>query len=122
MNAETLEKLYYKVQDDYEEYIHLYDNDPRQTLIDCAIDIYHAQNFYYMIEEFVQNFEPEDDYYSISQETINKIVNFEENIVSFWVNNRYDIRHSERYNLEYFDDFVSVLECVMGNIKLKENE
>ena len=121
MKAETLEKLYYKVQNDLEEYEKTYHNCTPQAIINCAVDIYHGQNFFYMIEEFVQNFEPDDDYYAISQKTIDKIINFKENIVDFWINNRYDIRHFERYNLECFDDFVYVLECVMGNIKLTEN-
>lgn len=122
MKSETLEKLYYKVQKDLEEYEKTYYNCTPQVIINCAVDIYHGQNFFYMIEEFVENFEPEDDYYAISQDTINKIINFKDNIVDFWINNRCDIRHYERYNLEYFDDFVSVLECVMGNIKLKESK
>lgn len=117
-----LEKLYNKVQKDLENYELSFRYSEPQTIIDNASEIYHGQNFFYMIEEFVQNFEPEDDYYSISQETINKIIDFKENIVEFWVNHRYDIRHSERYNLENFDDFVSVLECVMGDIELKDNE
>lgn len=117
-----LEKLYNKVQKDLEEYEQsFYQNTPKE-IIDNAVDIYHGQNFFYMIEEFVQNFEPEDDYYAISQDTINKIINFNGNVVEFWANHRYDIRHSERYNLEYFDDFISVLECVMSNIEQKEIE
>ena len=117
-----LDKLYNKVQKDLEEYEQsFYKNTPKE-IIDNASEIYHGQNFFYMIEEFVQNFEPDDDYYAISQDTINKIINFKENIVEFWINHRYDIRHSERYNLECFDDFVSVLECIMNNIELKENE
>lgn len=117
-----LDKLYNKVQKDLEEYEQsFYQNTPKE-IINNAYNIYHAQNFFYMIEEFVENFEPEDDYYAISQETINKIINFKENIVSYWVNHRYDIRHSERYNLENFDDFVSVLDCIMDNIDLEEIE
>lgn len=117
-----LEKLYNKVQKDLENYELSFRYSEPQTIIDNACEIYHGQNFFYMIEEFVQNYEEDDDYYSISKDTINKIINFKDNIVKFWVNHRYDIRHSERYNLEYFDDFVSVLECIMDNIELKDIE
>ena len=117
-----LDKLYNKVQKDLEEYEQSFYQSTSKEIIDNAFEIYHGQNFFYMIEEFVQNFEPDEDFYVISPDTINKIINFKDNIISFWVNHRYDISHSERYNLEYFDDFVWVLECIMDNIELKENE
>jgi tRNA(Ile)-lysidine synthetase-like protein len=65
---------------------------------------------------FTQNFEENDDYYAISKQVIDKIIAYEDNIIEYWVNHRYDIRHSERYNLENFDDFTSVLDCVVNNM------
>lgn len=112
-----LEKLYNKVKHDLDEYEKYYfENFTPQQLIDCAEDIYHAQLFFYHVEFFVQNYDEDDEYYAISQQVIDKIIAYEDNIVEYWVNHRYDIRHSERYNLENFDDFTSVLDCVINNM------
>lgn len=112
-----LSKLYDKVNKDLDTYLQDYiENCTPQQIVDCAEDIYHAQLFFYNIEFFTQNFEEDDDYYAISQQVIDKIIAYEDNIVEYWVNHRYDIRHSERYNLENFDDFTSVVDCVINNM------
>lgn len=112
-----LEKLYNKVKKDLEMYEEDFiENCTPRLIINNAEDIYHAQLFFYNIEFFTQNFEEDDDYYAISKQVIDKIIAYEDNIVVYWVNHRYDIRHSERYNLENFDDFTSVLDCVINDM------
>lgn len=117
ITREMLKQIYEKSQNDLNEYEQSFINDTPQTIINNAIDIYHGQNFFYMIEEFVQNFDEEDNYCAIAENVVNKIINFKDNVVEFWVNHRYDVRHSEKYNLEHFDDFVSVLEIIFNNLE-----
>ena len=112
-----LEKLYNKVNEDLQEYEQDYiENYTQRQLVDNAEEIYHGQLFFYHIEFFIQNIDEEDEYQPISKNVIEKIINYDDNIIYYWVNRRYDIRHSERYNLENFDDFTSVLDCVINNM------
>ena len=116
LNKEKVFILLDKVNNDYDYYI---DNtwlelDARQ-IIDNAYDIFHAQNCLWHIEYMCENYE-DDDIFWLTEDTVDKIINFKGNFISHWVNHRYDYRHSERYNLENIEDFTNALEIVMGNV------
>ena len=117
LNKEKMFELLDKVSNDcdYLENTHWLEMTKKQ-LIDDAQEIYHAQNFYWNIEYIVENYDDEDDATWLTEETIDKIINFKGNIVEYWVNHRYDYRHSERYNLEGMEDFTNAVEIVIGNI------
>ena len=114
ISNKTLDFLYNKVDNDLDNWLQDYiDFKDKTEIIMDAHKIYHAQNFFYMIEAFTQNYEYDDLYYTINEKTIDKILNYSENIVVFWVNHKDDVWDSDRYNLEYFRDFVYVLEIVV---------
>lgn len=116
MLKQKLEKLYDKLNNDYDYYVdyNLLNLDKKQ-IIDSACEIYHAQNIVYHIEYVFDNYE-DGDYIWISEDTIDKILNYKGNFVIYWLEHRYDMRHSERYNLESIEDFSNALSVVVENM------
>lgn len=119
INRDLLNDLYSKIINDYEEYKNSMLEEDNETIFNNAFDIHHAQNFVFQLSYFIQEYDVNNEYtHAIDEHTIDTIINFKENIIGYWITHRYDIRHFERYNLENFDDFASVLICVIENLDL----
>lgn len=115
---DKIKLLYDKVEKDLNDYENNILKLTKRQILNNMYDIMHADNFYCQIEFLIQNYEEDDDYYCVDENVIDKMLQYKDNIVEYWVSHRYDIRHSERYNLENFDDFISVLTCVMSNLEI----
>ena len=116
LNLEKIEQLNNKLNKDLQEYEEDWLEQGGKEILHNIYNIYHGYNFYYHFEYFIQNFEDDEDFQWFSEEVIDKIINYEDNFLYYWVDHRYDYRHSERYNLENIEDFTSALEIVIGNM------
>lgn len=114
---EKLTLLYDKTEKDLREYEEDFiENCTPKDIINNAWDIYHGQNFFYNIEDIFQNYDDDDNYRWIAETDIDKMLKYDDNLIEYWINHRYDYRHSERYNLENIEDFTSALSIVVGNM------
>jgi hypothetical protein len=116
ITIEKIEQLNNKLNKDLQEYEEDWLEQGAKKILHNVYDIYHAYNFYYHFEYFIENFEDDYDFYWFSEEVIDKIINYEDNFLYYWVDHKYDYRHSERYNLENIEDFANALEIVIENM------
>ena len=116
INREKIKQLNDKLNSDLREYEEDWLELGAKEILNNVYDVFHAYNFYCHFEYFIENFEEDEDFQWFSEDVIDKIINYTDNFLQYWVDHRYDYRHSERYNLESIEDFTNALEIVIGNM------
>lgn len=110
-----LNKFWDKINNDYKWYIiENIAKRSKEELLENAEDLYHAQNFYWHMDYMLQNTEDIADL-PITPKTFSYMLTYDGNIVDFYMKNRCEFRHFERYNYEDYEDFCEILNIIMGS-------
>lgn len=104
-----------KINNDYDWYINeKFAHKDKQELLENAFELYHAQNFYWNMEYMLENCDDIAEL-PITPKTFSYMKTYDGNIVDFYMKNRYNFRHSERYNYENYEEFCEILNIIMGS-------